>query len=145
MKLLKHLPSADAAVHIVGWDPGVPVSPELLRLGERRDDLASEGVLVLDVRGRRETWLIATDPCDGYRSFLNPLNLQDAPSGTLLQFRAAPLPVTISRPGSTPFGSTGDFVVFTGSCGHVWLTIGTAELDDYYPCSVAVWTPKVSS
>lgn len=92
------------------------------------------------------------DPIDGYRSCLTELRIVHNPEGIFPSQAVAH--VTVFG-GDSMFGGVGriilppdhvlDTIKFVDHRNNVWLTLGTDNTDDYYPCFVFSWTPPTAS
>jgi hypothetical protein len=77
------------------------------------------------------------DESDGYRSYLDSVELKD-PSG-LIFFGAALANVTVRSVSETSFEG---YEIVDVDDGHVWVRLGTDNNDDYYPYFVFSYNPK---
>jgi len=89
------------------------------------------------------------DACDGYRSLLDTIEVRKLkPHGTpILIFAREPLDTVTVMKATSDMNPTQELYKFTGyyltaSDGHVWLTVGTNYLEDYYPCFTFRYTPR---
>lgn len=136
-------------VRLVGFDPVADPCDALraeMRLAGEHDRHSWEGVVVLDVDGKRIAWVLRVDGVDGYRSQLAPLYLCKVIPDCLLQFPNSAIPVTVSHVAKgwenhAPDREC-DVVRLTDASNHVWLEFGTDDTDDYYPVGFVQWLPK---
>lgn len=77
-------------------------------------------------------WLAVEDPDDGWRSMLE--EIKQVQDDSCYTFSRVPLAIVSVHKDE-------DFYRFIDSTGHVWLTIGTDNADDWYPCFVFRYTP----
>jgi len=87
-----------------------------------------------------KVFVATEDPSDGYRSYLKSFEVTD---DTSFIKGAAPIKrkVLVTRM-SDDYNSVNDVLVFTDvETGHIWMRIGTANTDDYYPYCVLDWHP----
>lgn len=80
---------------------------------------------------------VVEDPADGYRSMLG--TIAEVPKEGKIFFRTAIDQVKLVRDHSEYFDG---WKIVSVRDGHVWLTFGTDENDDYYPCFVFEYTPR---
>lgn len=87
-----------------------------------------------------ETYSAIEDPSDGYRSSMRSLRQNRA--GVEIKNRFAPVKVIGSMRPDDDYEKNNvlDFVDATN--GKIVLSIGTADIDDYYPGFVGDWTPE---
>lgn len=86
------------------------------------------------------TYEAVEDPDDGYRSYLETIKCVDE-SG--IYFRTPIAMVTIREADSNNYGRHfNGYQLVDVENGHVWLTIGTDNNDDYYPCFTFEYTPR---
>lgn len=76
------------------------------------------------------------DPNDGYRSYLETIQVRSEANLTFSRIPFAKVQVKNWSDGSF----TGYALVDRG--GHVWLKVGTDNTDDYYPCFTFSYDPK---
>lgn len=89
--------------------------------------------------GTVRTFEAVEDENDGYRSSL--AELRDVTDRPTLVFSSAPVARATGK--RAPEGRDGnDVVELVDEDGHSWLSVGTSDTDDYYPCFVFTWTPK---
>jgi hypothetical protein len=113
--------------------------------GERTFDFygAAEHQFKLD----DTVWEAVEDPDDGYRSHLGFMAIvQEADRSIFFQTPIARVRV-VHFVGSydTDYGSKRDcdfFHLTDADDGHIWLTVGTDNTDDYYPCFTFHYEPK---
>jgi len=94
------------------------------------------------VGGELLTFEAVEDENDGYRSMLEEVELR----GNTGVFSSAPLcRVTVidapSSAGGYSYGAFDGYQLVDDS-GHVWLTLGTDNADDYYPSFTFSYTPR---
>lgn len=89
-----------------------------------------------------KVYMVFEDNNDGYRSEAGPLFVADGPAYRLWS------PDYIHRDVVGRHVTKGDYSghadileLIDVETGHVWLRVGTDNVDDYYPSFVAVWTP----
>lgn len=114
---------------------------ELLGKRVRLYGVAMPGGDVDYVKLGRDVWAAECDPNDGYRSYLNGIKRVVAPEG--VTFFQTPLATVTVRKWVDGYGyGERDGFELVDSSGHVWLTIGTSDVDDYYPSYTFYWQPK---
>lgn len=100
-----------------GWTPFYGVDNTLFKLGDR-------------------VFEAVEDESDGYRSYLQSVEARPDAKGIF-----APAPFAEVRVRETDRGSFDGYELYDRS-GHVWLTIGTNNSDDYYPSFVFTYEPS---
>lgn len=75
--------------------------------------------------GCRRAFEALEDECDGYRSML--ANVESVPEGDRIFFRDPIAKLTVQTNEEV------DGYELIDDSGHVWLTMGTSNADDYYP------------
>lgn len=82
------------------------------------------------------------DPDDGYRSYMESVEIRDSKG----IFLGIPLGVVkVEQVTTTEYhDSFGGYQLVDVFTGHVWLTFGTDNWDDYYPTFVFEYTPDKS-
>lgn len=121
---------------LVGFDPAPPSEAISAALKPSTKHYEWQGILVLDIKGKRTCLVLQTDPDDGYRSTLAPVILnEDLTDHCILQFTHAPIPVKATCP-------TPAIISLIDEDDHEWMTFGTFEHESYYPESIFKWDPK---
>ncbi len=82
---------------------------------------------------------VVEDEDDGYRSYLGSVEVREGDVIKDLIFFKTPLATVLVRE-STEHECDGYELV--DSAGHVWLSFGTDNRDDYYPSFCADWVPS---
>jgi hypothetical protein len=75
------------------------------------------------------------DPDDGYRSSLRAVTLREDTAGLVFSGRPvarARCRACATEPGRE-YGGAFDGIEWVDDSGHVWMYLGTADSDDYYP------------
>jgi len=85
----------------------------------------------------RKVWLAVEDEDDGYRSYLDSIEVLDSKDGIF--FRKSLAKVRIYRDQGPYFEG---FMLIDVEDGHCWLRVGTDNADDYYPYFVFQYQPK---
>lgn len=85
--------------------------------------------------GERMAVEVLEDPCDGYRSYLGAVQKTSLDGHIFFQE-----PVTYLT-GRAWEGADHDGYELVDDAGHVWLTFGTDNCDDYYPCFTFRYDP----
>lgn len=106
-----------------------------------------DGEFRIGVHDRLITFLVKCDPCDGYRSSMDGVYHPPADDDTI--FFATPIASVRLVKGRAPeppdtyhTGSENDLYHIADRDGHVWLSWGTDDTDDYYPSFVFDYSPK---
>ena len=90
-----------------------------------------------------KTYAAIEDPCDGYRSYLEGIYVEDGHSDLLKCASPVRRKVIATYEDCSPKGGYEhgrDLLTITDAeTGHVWLIIGTKNTDDYYPYCVLEW------
>jgi hypothetical protein len=81
-------------------------------------------------------WEAIEDPDDGYRSYLKSIEI--AREDGNYTFSRVPLAIVEARVANDIDG----WKLWDVVDGHLWLTVGTDNSDDYYPNFVFEYTPK---
>lgn len=95
--------------------------------GSDQDSVKLDGVV----------WTFVCDPDDGYRSYCGDVRRE--PDTTIGPFFERAIARVVVREWE---GGTVDGFELVDDTGHVWLTVGTDDTDDYYPSYVFDYTPK---
>jgi hypothetical protein len=87
-----------------------------------------------------QVFVALEDPSDGYRSYLEAVEVVDKEAAKLMTFFKKSIDtVKIVEYNDGEF--TGYKLVSTTD-GHVWLEFGTDYTDDYYPCFIFYYNPR---
>lgn len=78
------------------------------------------------------------DPSDGYRSYLGSIDYVD-PADRPIFF---PDPLDIVTVKAREGNPDEDGFVLVAADGHIWLTVGTDDADDYYPIFTFEYVPR---
>lgn len=81
------------------------------------------------------------DPADGYRSYLDSINITDSEEARAAIFFRTPVAKVHVWAARTPDDFDG-YELRDIFDGHCWLRIGTANTDDYYPYFVFEYAPR---
>jgi len=85
------------------------------------------------------TYSAVEDPDDGYRSSMRYLKVTDSRA----EYAITPHEVIATMRGKDEYGSENEVLDFVDAItGKVVLSVGTADIDDYYPGFVAEWVPQ---
>jgi hypothetical protein len=85
------------------------------------------------------TYLAIEDPCDGYRSSMREIKVSDTPMKNIFPVHR----VIVSHRTKGEFQKEDDVLEFRSVLtGKLVLEVGTSNVDDYYPCFVARFTPE---
>lgn len=157
-------------VHWAPWEPDEGIAPDCDDCIRRRDLAELVGMHVLDARGEwvlradercSEDAMVACvrldgvlyefkeDPSDGYRSgleYARVIEPEVVPAGALAVFPPVVVEArlcTNAEPSST-YRDASDEILYLvrESDGATIMTVGTDNLDDYYPSFVHRWSPE---
>ncbi len=88
------------------------------------------------------------DENDGYRSCLGSVEVRDVAGKVFFKTPLDVVRLSRSSESAVPNDFSGelDFFRLTSIVdGHVWLEFGTSNSDDYYPCFVFHYRPRVAT
>jgi len=120
-------------------------------LGYHINPFDKNGIAVdIGVNIAKKVYFFLENEDDGYRSRMCPVLFSE---GALYSFCEVQgyirEPMTLKHKSkSTKFESHGedDVLEFISDIdGHVWLAVGTEDIDDYYPSFVMRWNPRIPS
>lgn len=79
---------------------------------------------------------------DGYRSSAGPILVADGPAYDFWDPEYLHRDIVGRHVTKGDYSGEADILeLIDVATGHVWLRVGTDNVDDYYPSFVAVWTP----
>ena len=90
------------------------------------------------------TYEVLEDENDGYRSSMGEMDMTPGAVGVFNDRPIATVTLSADPMHSTDWGRVDDTWSLRDEGGHVWLTFGTCDTDDYYPYFVFSYFPKES-
>lgn len=110
------------------------------------------GFFCIGLDGNRMVFCAEEDESDGYRSMMDEVRHVEKPEieqQKPIFFDTPVAKVEVTEPSEIErYGGTTEFNGYQlrdVSDGHVWLTLGTRNWDDYYPCYTFEWNAKKKS
>ena len=97
------------------------------------------GVCNEDFKLGRKVWRAVEDESDGYRSYLDSIEVTEKLDQIFFDRPLAKVKVVEIQDYDYP-----RFALVDVKDGHVWLEVGTDQYDDYYPCYRFEYHPKPS-
>lgn len=83
---------------------------------------------------------VAEDPEDGYRSSMREITTSTAP----MKNTFTPVKVSCIYKDLDDYGNTSDLLyIYTTDLMNLIILVGTADVDDYYPCFTANFNPLI--
>lgn len=101
-------------------------------------------MLRVGVNGELLTFEAKEDESDGYRSMMNEVALVPGLGGVFSGVPFCEVTVMVA-PGNSGSHGSFDGYQLVDMRGHVWLTFGTDNSDDYYPSFTFSYTPPGDS